>query len=270
MFPWHWEPIAFVQLLAVEVAYLLAVGPLRGRFRDSQPVSGGTATTFSLGIFFAALAIVSPLDALSERYLFSAHMVQHLLLTLVVSPLVLLGTPAWLLGPLARQPLIARPARVLTRPLPALIIFNVIFLGWHAPQLYELALRVHNIHILEHLMMLGAAVICWWPVLSPTPEIPRATYPLQLVYLFLQSIPPTILGALLTFTGEPLSPTYLAAPRLWDLSVLDDQKAAGMIMWIPGSLAFFGALTVVWFSWIKDTDEPDAPIYGETVEGRRA
>ncbi|GIV96432.1 MAG: hypothetical protein KatS3mg057_1089 [Herpetosiphonaceae bacterium] len=268
MFPWIWEPIPLFELLIVQSLYLLAVGPLRHRFSGSAPVGRGTIVAFSLGIVSAALALVTPLDALSV-HLLSAHMIQHLLLTMVTAPLLLIGTPAWLARPYLRNRTVARLAHTITRPLPALLIFNAIFLGWHVPALYDLALRSLPIHILEHLLFLGAALVAWWPILSPLPEIPRATYPVQILYLFVQSIPPTIVGAIIALADEPIYPTYAAMPRVWDIDVMTDQTVGGLIMWIPGALIFLVALTVVWFIWMNDNDQAETVIYGETVEGRR-
>src|SRR5207247_3327008 len=129
------------------------------------------------------------LHDLSDTYLFSAHMVQHLLLTLVVAPLFVAGTPGWMLRPLLRHPRTGTLLRWVTRPIPCFAIFNVVIAAWHLPPLYNAAMNNHNIHIFEHLLFIAAAVLMWWPVLSPLPELPRLSFPGQMLYLFLMSLP---------------------------------------------------------------------------------
>jgi putative membrane protein len=245
---WQWEHLFVPALFGA--AYLIWIGPLRGRFADSAPVSRVRVQLFLLGVVILFVATVSPLDTLSG-YLLSMHMVQHLLMTLIVPPLLLVGTPGWLLRPLLRLPFGRPVGRALTHPVVAFLLFNAIFSVWHVPALYDLALRNDSVHILEHVLFLGTAILAWWPVFSPLDELPRLPEPVQLLYLFFQSLPPTILGAVITFADEPLYPAYATAPRLWGLSVLLDQEIGGLIMWIPGALVYFVVLTGVFFHWLN-------------------
>src|SRR5690242_19959775 len=119
----------------------------------------------ALGTLFFALN--GWLHDLSDSYLFSAHMVQHLLLSLVVSPLLIMGTPGWMLRPALRSRVVAAAARAVTRPMTAFAIFNVVLAAWHLPVLYNAAMANHDVHIVQHLMFLVASVLMWWPVLSP-------------------------------------------------------------------------------------------------------
>jgi putative membrane protein len=243
-YAWQWEHLAVPAALAA--IYLACLGPLRRRFGNAAPLSRMRVQLFLLGVLTLLAAIVSPLDTLSS-YLLSAHMVQHLLMTLIVAPLLLLGTPGWMLRPLLRLPLAQPIGRALTHPTTAFLLFNLIFSAWHVPALYDLALRNDAVHILEHLLFLATAVLTWWPIFSPLDELPRLSEPAQLLYLFFESLPPTILGALITFAGEPLYTEYVAAPRLWGLSVLLDQQIGGLIMWIPGALVYLADFPVVFF-----------------------
>lgn len=199
---WHGHPSVVIGLLVVTGAYLVWVGPLRRRLGVVEAVGAGRVTMFLSGILVLFVALVSPLHELGDDYLFSAHMVQHLLLTLVVPPLLLLGTPGWLLRPFLLSPKVYRAARLVTLPVIAFILFNTVFVIWHVPALYDLALRERGIHILEHLMFIGAGVIVWWPILSPLPELPRASYMMQMLYLFVQPTVPSVLGAMITFSGR--------------------------------------------------------------------
>jgi putative membrane protein len=254
VYTWNWEPGLLIGLAAQAGAYLACVGPLRSRFPGSAPVSRARVQTFLLGSLVLFIALVSPLDTLGDGYLLSAHMVQHMLITLVAPPLMLIGTPPWLFRPLLRLPLALPIGRLLTNPLVAFFAYNITFSLWHVPRYYEATLQSLPIHILEHALFFGTAALTWWPIFSPLNELPRLPDPLQCLYLFFQSLPPTILGALITFSSSILYPTYARAPRLWGLSPEIDQQAAGLIMWIPGALVFLAVLTVVWFRWLGRED----------------
>jgi cytochrome c oxidase assembly factor CtaG len=252
---WNWDPSILLGLTIFLGLYLAAIGPLRGRFKASAPVSRTQAAWFILGTFVIFLALVSPLDELGDSYLFSAHMTQHSLLVFVVPPLLLAGTPAWLADALVRPRLVHPLARMLTKPISAYLIYNLVFAVWHFPALYEAALDNQNIHIFEHLCFLVTAVLNWWPVFSPSTLLPRLAAPLQLVYLFLEGIPCTVLGAVIIFTPTILYPAYASAPALLGLTPMNDQQIAGLIMAMPGGMAYLIAMTVVFFKWQKK-EEP--------------
>src|SRR5213592_1156703 len=188
--------------------------------------------------------------AQSLRYVpVQRDMGQHLLLTLVFPPLLLYGTPAHVVRPLLRPRWVMTLGRVLTRPLAAALVFTGPIVIWHVPSLYEAALRHHNLHIVQHVVFLATAVIMWWPVLSPVPELPRIPHLLQMLYLFLLGIPMSITGALITLSGSVLYPFYAAAPRVWNLSPMDDQQIGGLLMWVLGGLMLWLVMTVIWFRY---------------------
>ena len=246
---WHGHPSVVIGLLALTGIYLLGVGPLRQRFGWADEVKAWQVTVFLLGILVIFIAVLSPLHELGDNYLFSAHMLQHLLLILVAPPMLIMGTPGWLLRPLVSRTWALETARFLTKPVVAFVIFNVVIVFWHLPLLYELALRERGIHILEHLMFLASAAIMWWPILSPLPEVPRASYMVQMLYLFVQPTVSSILGAVITFSDGILYSWYAEAPRIWSISAHDDQQIGGVIMWVPGGLAFLLTLVVVFLIW---------------------
>jgi putative membrane protein len=121
--------------------------------------------------------------------------------------------------------------------------------AWHLPLLYNYAMAHHNVHIVQHLMFMAAAVMLWWPILSQLPELPRLSYPMQMLYLFLTSIPMSIVAVYITYSSALLYPSYAGAPRVTSLSPMQDQLLGGLIMWIPGGLVFFGVITVIFFRW---------------------
>jgi putative membrane protein len=204
--------------------------------------------------YYAALVVLffslnGPLHDLSDSFLFSAHMVQHLMLALVVAPLGVLGVPGEMLRPVLAVRGVRRVAAWLTRPVHCFAIFNLVMAGWHLPPLYNYALAHHPIHILEHLLMLAASVIMWWPILSPLPELPRLSYPGQMLYLVLLSVSMSIVSVYLVYADSVLYPMYASAPRVWRITPMGDQMLGGLIMWIPGGLFFGVIISVVFFRW---------------------
>lgn len=210
-----------------------------------QPVS------FGVGLLVMLLSLNGPIHDLSDDYLFWVHMAQHLLLTMLLPPLLLAGTPGWLVDPVARLPAVRPVARVLVNPLVAGGFFSAILLFWHAAGPYDLMMRNHNVHVATHLMFIAAAVILWWPVMSPSAILPRLAPGRAMLYLFLVQLPMQLLGAIITFADQPLYPWYVVAPRTWGLSPLDDQKIGGLLMWVIGNLWIWGAMSVLFFRWAK-------------------
>ena len=251
---WNWEPSIVVGVAIFLGTYLAAIGPLRSHFAASTPVARSQIAWFTAGALVILSALVSPLDEIGDGYLFSAHMVQHLLLTLVAPPLLLLGTPGWLLRPLLRAGSLRRMLQVLTSPPVAFLLFNATFFIWHVPALYEATLHNEAIHISEHLLFMVTGLLNWWPILSPLPELPRLSPPTQILYLFLEGIPATILGALIVFAAKPLYPTYAAAPRAFGVDSMADQQLSGLVMWMPGGMIYLLALSLVFFTWLQRED----------------
>ena len=253
---WNFAPSVLIGTALIAAGYLAALGPLRRRFVHSEPERPAQTRWFMLGLLVIFFALVSPLDVISDEYLLSAHMIQHILLTLVGPPLLLIGLPAWMLRPFLSQPVINRATHILTNPVLAFSLFNGVFLIWHVPALYEAAMENELVHVIEHLSFMATAVLAWWPILSPLPEFPRLPYPAQVLFLFLQSLPTTLLGALVTFAPEPLYPAYISAERVFSISVLTDQELAGLIMWMPGGMIYLVALTLIFFQWMRKNEQP--------------
>jgi len=251
---WDLHPSVVIGLVLLGGLYVY-LGGLRSPRRRVASFAGALAVLF--------LALNGPLHNLSDTYLFSAHMAQHLLLTLVFPPLLLYGSTAGVVRPLLRPKWVMALGRVVTRPLAAAVVFTAPIVIWHVPVLYEAALRHHNLHILQHLVFLTTAVIMWWPVLSPVPELPRIPHLLQLLYLFLLGIPMSVTGALISLSDSVLYPFYAAAPRVWGLSPLEDQQIGGLLMWVLGGLMLWIVMTVIWFRysvWDQRTDaETEVP-----------
>ena len=230
-----------------------AGGVSRPPSRAPRPAS---RASFYAGLMVVFLALNGWLHDLSDYYLFSAHMVQHLLLTLVAPPLLIAGTPGWMLRPALHWPLVGPAARWLTKPTHCFAVFNLVLAVWHLPPVYNLAMAYHWAHIVQHLMFISAAVLMWWPIMSPLPELPRLSYPAQMLYCFVLSIPMSLISVYIAYADALLYTAYAAAPRMWGITPLQDQLIGGLIMWIPGGLFFFGVMSVVYWKWqAHDGDE---------------
>lgn len=245
----HWtiHPSTLVGLASLGTVYVWRARAAATEGEHAPSLAQRARFVLALLCVFASLN--GPLHDLSDYYLFSGHMVQHLVLTLVFPPLLISATPGWMLRPLLRRRLVAAVARRLTRPAICFVIFNVVLAAWHLPPLYNTAMAMHEVHIVQHLMFMGAAVLMWWPLMSPLPELPRLAYPGQMLYCFLMVIPMSIVSIYITMADGLLYPAYASAPRVWNLSPLEDQQLGGLIMWIPGGLFFYGVMSVVFYKW---------------------
>ncbi|MBA3344187.1 MAG: cytochrome c oxidase assembly protein [Gemmatimonadales bacterium] len=255
-YEWSWSlhPSVFIGTGLLGALYFYGIGPLRRRWNLGPPAEPWQVASFSAGLLVLLVSLNGPMHDLSDYYLFSAHMVQHLLLTLLLPPLLIAGIPGWLLRPLLRNPGVLRAARMLTRPVVAALIYSLTIAVWHLAPYYDLMMRSHNVHIATHLMFMVAATIMWWPVMSPVPELPRLPYGVGMLYLFLVGIPMQVVAALITLSDQVLYPWYASAPPTWGLSPLDDQRLGGLLMWVPGNLWMFLAIGVLFFKWAKETE----------------
>jgi cytochrome c oxidase assembly factor CtaG len=251
---WHWEPSILIGTAIIVGLYLYAIGPSRKRYYPTEQVKANKIVAFLLGMLLMFLALVSPLDELGDTYLFSAHMVQHLFLTIIGPPLLLFGIPEWLAKPLLHNRTVFRIAKILTLPAVAFLIYNVDFWLWHAPPLYNATLENEGIHILEHLTFIGFGLLYWWPVFSPLKQgLPPLSFGGQILYLFLSGMPTVALGAGLTFL-PPLYAPYLTAPRIWGISAATDQQLGGLIMWIPGNILFIVIVSFLFIRWMQEQE----------------
>ena len=259
-FDWPAEPEVILPLVAVQAAYLWAVIWLRPLISDAGRVRRRQVALFSSGMLALYFATASPLDHVAGTYLLSAHALELVLMTLVAAPLLLSGTPSWLLAYPLRSRAVLRVARVATKPLVTLATYNLVLLFTHLPGFYDLSLRNDEVHFVMHAAWVGSALLMWWPILSPLSQLPRPSYPVQLGYLFLQSLLPAIMASFITFSDTVVYDFYAEAPRLWGISPITDQQIAGGLMKLLGSLILWSFMVVVFFRWYAreeaDTKEP--------------
>lgn len=260
----EWTPHPDVWLLvgALAASYAIAVLRVGPRFAEPgrAPVTRSQVACFALGVAAIWVAADWPVHDVAEQSMYSVHMVQHLLLSMVAVPLLLLGTPGWLARWLLRPPSAAfRVLRRLSRFLPALIVFNIVLVLTHWPALVNESLRSGVLHFAVHALIFVTSVVVWMPVLSPLPEIPRLVPPTRAAYLFLQSIVPTVPASFLTFGAAPLYKFYVGVPHLWGLSSLEDQQVAGLIMKIGAGLLLWMLIAVTFFRWAAEEDRRNQP-----------
>jgi putative membrane protein len=235
---WHLDPLQLAPLLLVGLGYARRARTLRLR---GQPVPRWRRFTFGLGLAIAFLALASPLHELGEERLFSAHMLQHVLLGDLAPLALVLGLTGSLLRPVLAVPPLAR-LRALAHPLVALPLWALNLYVWHLPVLYEAALDHDAVHALEHVCFFGFGAIMWAPVIEVLPGPAWFGTGWKLGYIVVVRGVETILGNIFFWAGSVLYGTYARAERIWGLSALADQGTAGAIMMIEGSVVTIGAL----------------------------
>jgi len=251
---------ASVAILLVAAGYAIADARVRGT-RASIPRPHAAAAFFS-GLAVLLVALTGPLDR-AVATSFSAHMVQHLLITMVAPPVLLLGAPvtlalvAWPGAP--RRALLGATrsglARLLTHPAVAWALFFGVLWGVHLTGFYDAALRNPAIHALEHTLLLGTALLFWMPIVHADPAPSRLSYPARILYLFVAMPAMAFLGLVLVSAQEPLYATYARAEGT--ARAIADQQIAGAIMWAGTMVLIVPALAFVLLGWMR-ADEREA------------
>jgi putative membrane protein len=262
-----WSTALELPAILLTLFLLYVVGIVRHRPRQVQALRAARRrfTEFCLGLVTLYVVLASPIDAIGENYLFSVHMVQHVILIYLVPVLLLRGLPPAWLSAWASTPGIAPLMRGLTHPVLAAFTFNVIFTAWHIPGLYEWALRDPWVHQLEHAMILVSAWFMWWPILSPISSPPRLAPGPQVLYVLGLGIGQIPVVAYLTFSLTVFYPTYEAAQRLVALSPLEDQQLGGIVMKLASTAAFVVVLARAFGRWYRAenarmADRPQATV----------
>lgn len=256
---WHAQPWLVALLLAAAALYAFGIARLWRNAGIGRGIRVSAAVRFALGWIALVLALVSPLDPLGD-VLFSAHMVQHELLMAVAAPLFVLGRPleawAWALpvpalralAGVGRMPWLARAWAFVTEPLAAWSLHALALWLWHAPILFGMALESEAVHIAQHASFLGSALLLWWSVFGRGSRRPDGA---SLASLFTTMIHTGALGALLTFAPHPWYAHYGGG---FGLSALEDQQLGGLVMWVPGGVAYLAAALAIVGSWLaRDT-----------------
>lgn len=258
---WNWAPAVPAGIALAGLWYAAGMWSLWRRAATGRGVRRWQAAAFAGGLLALAAALVSPLDALGAA-LFSAHMVQHLLLILAAAPLLVLGAPLvpclWALprpwrraaGGWWRRARLPRAVwGALTQPLTAWALHAAVLWLWHAPSLFQRALTDETVHSLEHASFLATALLFWWTVLQ-SGRRGRLRYGTGLLSVFTMAVQSGALGALITFAPAPWYPAYAPFTAAWGLAPVEDQQIAGLIMWVPAGLVYFLAIVLLFGAWL--------------------
>ena len=257
---WHNEPYLVGGLIFLGWLYAILIGPLRERLAAGLPYPRRKAVQFYAALLCFYLAVGSPLDQIAERYLLSAHMLQHQIIIYPAAVLFLLGLPDWLVRPVTGRPGLQPALRVLTNPVVCGTVYIAVLSIWHLPSFYDLALQNRPVHIAEHFLFFGAALFYWWPLLSPSREFSPATHAAQMLYLVAVIIGMTPVFAYITFSQDVLYPTYEYAPRITSLTAAADQLLAGAMMKLIGMAVAMIAFGISFYRWYQ----ADAKKTGQT------
>ena len=280
---WDASPLELLLPLLVALWYAVGVCALWRTAGVGRGVSCAQAFAFGTGIVTLITALASPLDAMADL-LFSAHMVQHLLLILVAAPLLILGAPAlpalWALPRARRRALggwwrraaeLRSVVHALTAPGSAFVLHLAALWFWHMPAPYQAALRSPDVHAIEHLSFLGTALLFWWAV-APSLGRPRASEGAGILIVVGTLLHSGALGALLMFSRTPWYPAHEAGARAWGMTTLEDQQLAGLIMWIPASLVYVAAAASLFLRWMRRDERrsgiPMRPADGLVTDGQ--
>ncbi|MHB8960015.1 MAG: cytochrome c oxidase assembly protein [Candidatus Limnocylindrales bacterium] len=256
---WQFDPTVWLPAIAAVALWWQGVRRVQSR---GGHIALARSASWLAGVFAILVALDSGIG-LYDTTLFSVHMVQHLLLTLVAPPLLLLAGPVTLLlqaaTPRARRRWIlpvlhARALGIIANPVVAGVLFALVMWGTHISPVFEASLENVTIHDAEHTAYLVSALLLWWPVVGRDPSPWRLSHAAGALYLGLQMPQMAFLSVAMLMAPTPLYPWYANAARTWGPTPLADQQMAAGIMWVGGSLVFIGAVVVLIGLWMRDED----------------
>ncbi len=265
---WSLQPLPVLGLLLMVTVFATGVTRLWRSAGKGRGVSTWQAVAFLAGIIVLAVALLSPVETASSL-LFSVHMLQHMLLAFIAAPLLAFSSvglaAVWALPRVRRKqfgrwwndaPRLRRAVAAVTHPATVWLLFTATFWLWHAPVIYQAALRFEFIHYIEHLMMFGSAYLFWWIVVQP---VGRRRLGLGATVLFVMAalLQGTILSSLIAFASYPLYDSYALSAEALGISALQDQQLAGMIMRTPASVILVVTTVAVFFVWLSQMERRD-------------
>jgi putative membrane protein len=260
---WSWHPLVMICLTLSALLYIKGTARLWRASTRGAGVGMWEAASFASGWIVLVVALVSPLHELGDE-LFSAHMVQHELLISVGAPLLVLGRPLipflWALpldwrrslGAWSQSGVVSTLWRRTSNPAVAFALHGLALWTWHMPRFYQATLTSEVIHSLQHTCFLLTAILFWWTIFNARGG--QARRGAAVFYLFATLLQTGALGALLTFSPTLWYPAYAATTRRWGITALEDQQLGGLIMWIPGSLAYIAAALAIFAHWLRESE----------------
>jgi putative membrane protein len=258
--------VGLVLGMAALYTYAIKVIGPRAVQPGEQVVSRRQVAWFAAGVIVLWVSSDWPMHDIAEGYLYSVHMVQHLLLSLVLPPLVYFGTPTWLARMIVGRGTGYRVLRQLARPVPAALLFNAMVVFTHWPVVVNGSVENGLLHYGVHVVVVAASFLMWLPVAGPFPEM-RISLPAQCIYLFVQSVIPTVPAGWLTFAEEAVYRAYDTPFRMWGLSVAHDQQIAALFMKVGAGLYLWVIIAGLFFRWAAISQENDRTT-GKTLDRR--
>jgi len=253
----HWDVWAVLTLLAV--GYWYAEHRLRPLL---APMSSGATrrqwVSWYSGVFVIGLMSTWPVHDIAEESLFTAHMLEHMLIGYVVPPLLLNGMSRWLADATLGNRRVVPWLRPLAHPVVGFFAFNITIVAIHWPRAIEIQNTSEGLHFAAHVAMFVAGILMWLPVYSPTPHIRRLGAPMQMLYLFLNTIIPTVPASFITFSSTALYPVYGDGPARWGLTLISDQTIAGLVMKLGGGFYLIAIILSIWVRYNRDERRWDA------------
>jgi putative membrane protein len=246
---WPFDPTVYAGLIALFFGHAW----LARRVDDAETKH---ILYFGLGLLTLWVALETPIDIISDHYLDSVHMLQHVLLGFVAPPLMLLGLSRDMAGVLTRFPLI----RAVTEPIVAQVVAAAVMIAWHIPALYDATLHDESLHVVEHLTFIGAGLVLYWPVLQATSIHARwrLSPPIMLLYMLVATLPQDAIALILLFSREPFYAFYIYVPRLYpSLTPVIDQTMAGAVLMVLGKATFTVVGLAVFFRWFGGEQAAD-------------
>jgi putative membrane protein len=239
---WPFDPTVYAGLLLLALGYAALA---RGR----DDIGRRQSLYFACGVLTIWVALETPIDTVSDRYLQSVHMLQHVLIGLVAPPLLLLALSPTMVASLLRFP----GLRAATEPVPAQLAFAVVMGAWHLPFLYDLTVTSEPIHVFEHLTFMAGGALFWWPVVGVTAAAShwRLGEVGRVLYLVFGTVPADTVAVILMFARTPFYVFYQEAPRLVPgIDPLTDQVLAGVVLMAVGKLSYLVAILDIFFHWL--------------------
>ena len=268
--PWTWGwqafPGVWLFIALIVVSYALALRRFETRHLagDDRPVTRREIVLFALGVLALWVGLDWPVGLLAAGYLLSARTAQYTLFVLVAPPLLVLGTPRWLLRRLLEGRLAFRVARALTRPLVPLLIYNAVLVGVHLPPIVDGVGGSQLRSFVLDVAVIGSGLVFWWPALARLPELEPMGYPGRIGYLLLSVFVPTVPAVFFTYARYPIYELYELAPRVSGIPAVEDQQVAGLMMKTVGGLILFTVMSVMFFRWHRIERDAETPT-GEAV-----
>lgn len=276
----RWDIADPLGIVVVFFAVTYTIGLTRLAMRTNRfPLEKRRVVAAYLGYASLYLALAGPFDGFATEA-FWLHMIQHLVISLVAAPLILLSSPMavylWALPETAREGagellgsrgITRRALGFMVAPKVTIPLFIGTLYFWHAPATFSAALTNTYVHYLQHFTFFLTAMLFWWPIIGPAPVRSKLSYPQRMVYLLLVVTPTAVLASIITMTHSVIYQEYLDSPMHWGMTALEDQTMGGLILWIPGNSLYLAALTSLFFTWAGK--EEKKAIHTPPPKGRR-